>query len=50
MAKIKCGYCGQYYEEVFEGHLDNGSNCCPECEKDEEKRKAEGLEKKEEKE
>lgn len=36
MAKIKCGYCGKYYDEGYTGTLDNGSPACPECVADEE--------------
>lgn len=36
MAKKKCGYCGEYYEEEYEGTLDNGCPACPQCVADEE--------------
>ena len=32
----KCGYCGEYYEEEYEGTLDNGCPACPQCVADEE--------------
>ena len=32
----KCGYCGEYYEEGYEGRLDNGYPACPQCVADEE--------------
>ena len=35
MEKVRCCYCGRYYDDMYEGHLDNGSNCCPQCEKEE---------------
>ena len=37
MAKKKCAYCGEYYDEEYEGTLDNGSPACPECVANEEK-------------
>ena len=45
MAKVRCGYCGKYYDEAYEGHLDNGSNCCPQCEEAEELHEQKKLEK-----
>ena len=41
MAKVKCGYCGEYYDEMYEGHLENGSNCCPRCEEAEDQKRKE---------
>lgn len=41
MATVKCGYCGRDYDDSYEGHLDNGSNCCPQCEQDEENNRKE---------
>lgn len=43
MEKVRYCYCGRYYDDMYEGHLDNGSNCCPQCEK-EEKHKTENAE------
>lgn len=37
MAKVRCDYCGRYFEEDDMGALDNGSPACPECVADEEK-------------
>lgn len=37
MAKKKCNYCGELYEEEFERTLENGSPACPKCAEDEEK-------------
>lgn len=31
VAKKTCNYCGNEYEEEYEGTLDNGSPACPEC-------------------
>lgn len=31
MAKKKCEYCGEYYDEENEGTLDNGCPACPQC-------------------
>lgn len=31
VAKKTCDYCGNEYEEEYEGTLDNGSPACPEC-------------------
>ena len=31
MAQKKCEYCGEYYDEKYEGTLDNGSPACPNC-------------------
>lgn len=36
MSKKKCDYCGKYYEEKYEGTLDNGCPACPQCVADEE--------------
>lgn len=36
MAKKVCGYCGEPYDEEYEGTLDNGSPACPQCVADEE--------------
>ena len=36
MARIRCGYCGKYYDDGYTGALDNGSPACPECVADEE--------------
>lgn len=49
MAKKKCGYCGEYYEEEYEGTLDNGCPACPQCvadeEAEEERKRNEAVEK-----
>lgn len=45
MAKAKCEYCGKSYDDTHEEHLDNGSNCCPQCEEAENLHKQEKLEK-----
>lgn len=49
LAKKKCDYCGEYYEEEYEGTLDNGSPACPHCvadeEAEEERKRKEELEK-----
>ena len=34
----KCDYCGNEYDESFFGTLDNGSDACLFCIRDEEKR------------
>lgn len=39
MAKKKCGYCGEYYDEEYEQTLDNGSPACPRCVADEDAEK-----------
>ena len=31
MPKKKCDYCGKYYEDEYEGTLDNGCPACPQC-------------------
>ena len=31
MGKKKCGYCGEDYDEEYEGTLDNGCPACPHC-------------------
>lgn len=31
MSKIRCGYCGEYYDEDYSGTLENGSPACPKC-------------------
>ena len=36
MTRIRCGYCGKYYDDGYTGALDNGSPACPECVADEE--------------
>lgn len=36
MAKIKCDYCGEYYDEENMKTLENGSPACPECAANEE--------------
>jgi hypothetical protein len=38
MATKKCDYCGKEYDESFFGTLDNGSEACFNCIKDEEER------------
>ena len=38
MGKIKCGYCGEYYDEEYAGTLDNGCPACPKCVEDEEEK------------
>ena len=35
MGKVKCDYCGKYYDEEFMTALDNGSPACPACVEDE---------------
>ena len=27
----KCDFCGEYYDDAYEGTLDNGSPACPDC-------------------
>lgn len=41
MAKIKCEYCGEYYDEEIFQSLENGSPACPKCvaEEDEKQKK-----------
>ena len=34
----KCNYCGKEYDDSFFGSLDNGSEACCNCIKDEEER------------
>ena len=36
MVRIRCGYCGKYYDDGYTWALDNGSPACPECVADEE--------------
>lgn len=31
MAAKKCEYCGELYDEKFEGTLENGCPACPAC-------------------
>ena len=31
MAQKKCESCGEYYDEEYEGTLDNGCPACPTC-------------------
>ena len=38
MGKKKCGYCGEDYDEEYEGTLDNGCPACPHCVAAEEER------------
>ena len=38
MAVKKCDYCGKEYDDFFFGTLDNGSESCRNCIKDEEER------------
>ena len=38
MAKEKCNYCGNEYDEQFFGTLNNGSNACMHCVEEEEQR------------
>ena len=49
MARKKCDYCGEYYEEEYEGVLDNGCPACPQCvadeEAEEERKRNEAVEK-----
>ena len=47
MAKKRCDYCHELYDEEFEGTLENGSPACPNCVEDEEKRKQEKEDKRE---
>lgn len=37
MAKVRCDYCGRYFDEMDMVALDNGSPACLECAEDEEK-------------
>lgn len=37
MAKVRCDFCGRYFEEENMSALDNGSPACFECVEDEEK-------------
>lgn len=42
MAKKICEYCGEPYDDVYEGQLNNGCPACPDCvqkEEENEKRK-----------
>ena len=42
----KCVFCGEYYDDTYEGTLDNGSPACPDCVEKEErkaKEKQEGV-------
>lgn len=39
MGKVKCEYCGEYYEGEFQSVLDNGCPACPACVAQEEQRK-----------
>ena len=39
MAKIKCGYCGEEFEEEYFSALENGSPACPKCVAKEEAKK-----------
>jgi len=38
MITKKCDYCGKEYDENFFGTLDNGSEACVNCIKDEDER------------
>lgn len=49
MAMKKCDYCGQGYDEKFEGTLDNGCPACPQCVAAEEAKEAEEARKYKEK-
>lgn len=31
MEKVKCEYCGKYYEGEYQSVLENGCPACPEC-------------------
>ena len=31
MEKVKCEYCGEYYEGEYQSVLDNGCPACPAC-------------------
>ena len=42
MEKKKCDYCGEYYDEKYEGTLDNGCPACPKCVAEEEAEETEG--------
>lgn len=37
MARVRCGYCGRYFDEMDMVALDNGSPACLECAECEEK-------------
>lgn len=41
MAKVRCDYCGRYFEEMGMVALDNGSPACLECADYEEKQELE---------
>lgn len=45
MGKVKCDYCGKYYDEEFMATLDNGSTACLNCAADEDARGKEDQEK-----
>ncbi len=39
VGKVKCDYCGKYYDEEIMTALDNGSPACPNCVADEDAQK-----------
>lgn len=41
MAKVRCDYCGRYFEEMDMTALDNGSPACFKCAEYEEKQESE---------
>ena len=47
MEKVKCDYCGQYYEGAYQSVLDNGCPACPQCVAQEEANKKQQDEHKE---
>ena len=49
MGKVKCDYCGEYFDEAFMAALDNGSPACPKCVSNEDRRKKEYQEKEKDK-
>ena len=50
MEKVKCDYCGKYYDASFATTLENGSPACPKCveKEDEDKKKREEAQKEKE--
>lgn len=36
MTQKKCDYCGEYYDEKYEGTRENGCPACPQCVAEEE--------------
>ena len=44
MEKVKCEYCGAYYEGEYQSVLDNGCPACPACVAKEEERKRQNEE------